>query len=177
MEHNFSEVIFTTLCACLGLLEDSNEAARMIIPAYQEPENAAQAPRGRDLVYYYVMPEEMPEGSWETQERSEGCPVVNAFPAYTLLVVCYGPHCEENALTIRYFMGLDGAGMPRSILRKAGIWAEASPPAPTVMHEEAGSLWRKRADLVISLRVLERECYFSPQKTIRSIPEVVVHRE
>ena len=38
MIHNLSGVIFETLCACLGLLADSNEASETIIPAYQEPE-------------------------------------------------------------------------------------------------------------------------------------------
>jgi len=74
-------------------------------------------------------------------------------------------------------MNLDGDGMPRSILRKAGIWAEGSPLGPTVFHEEEGSLWRKRADLVFSMRVLGEKRYLSPLNDIREAPEVVLHRE
>ena len=177
MINNLSSVIFETLCACLGLLADSNEASEMIIPAYQEPENGPEVPRKRDVVYYDIVPEQPGEGTWETVEYEETYPVVSGFPAYRLVVVCYGPHCEENAMTIRYFMELDGAGLPRSILRKAGIYAIPSPPLPTILHEETGSLWRKRADLVISIRILEQNRYFSPRSPIQVPPDVVVERE
>ena len=177
MIHNLSGVIFDTLCACLGLLADSSEASEMIIPAYQEPENGPEVPRGRDVVYYDIMPEPPREGTWETVEYTGRCPVVSGFPAFRLLVVCYGPHCEENAMTIRYFLNMDGAGQPRSILRKAGVWAEPSPPQPTILHEETGSLWRKRADLAISIRILDQSRYSSPQNPIRVPPEITIRRE
>ena len=175
MIHNLSGVIFETLCACLGLLADSNEASEMIIPAYQEPENRPEVPRKRDVIYYDIAPEQPREGTWETVEYDGEYPVVSGFPAYKLIVVCYGPHCEENAMTIRYFMDLDGAGLPRSILRKAGIYAIPSPPLPTILHEETGSLWRKRADLVISLRILDQNRYFSPQSPIQSPLPIIFH--
>jgi hypothetical protein len=175
MIHNLSTVIFDTLCSCLGLAADSAEASAMIIPAYQDPEPAPQPPRSRDLVYYDLSPEPPREGAWETLEYTGRCPLVSAFPAYRLLVVCYGPHCEENAMTIRYFLNLDGAGFPRSILRKAGVWPEPSPPLPTILHEETGSLWRKRADLAITLRILDQSRYPSPQNAIRTPPPVIFH--
>ena len=78
-------------------------------------------------------------------------------------------------MTIRYFMDLDGAGLPRSILRKAGVWPVPSPPFPTILHEETGSLWRKRADLSITLRVLDRSRYSTPQSPIQTPPPVIIH--
>ena len=177
MNLNLNDVIFSVLCACMGVLEDSAEAAEMIIPAYQEPEMAVRAPRKRDVVYYDVEPDVPREGNWETVDLSGERPAVSGFLAFKLIVVCYGPHCVENAHTIRYFMNLDGDGMPRSIMRKAGIWVEGSPLGPTVLHEEEGSLWRKRADLVFSMRVLGEKRYLSPLSDIREVPEVVLHRE
>ena len=47
---------------------------------------------------------------------------------------------------IRSFLYLDGAGLPRQILRKAGIYPVPDPPVPHLLYEPEGSLWRRRAD-------------------------------
>ena len=96
---------------------------------------------------------------------------------YNLVIVCYGPACEEYARRIRHMFYLDGRFFPRQILRDAGIFPVPDPPQPSLLHEEEGSLWRKRADLVISIRILERNRYYLPQSPIQSAPEVVLHRE
>ena len=99
-----------------------------------------------------------------------------AFLAYQLLVICYGPGCEANARKIRSFLYLDGAGLPRQILRKAGIYPVPEPQAVQVMYEPEGSLWRKRADVVISLRIRETMVYSASRNTITSAPAVVIYR-
>ena len=50
-------------------------------------------------------------------------------------------------------MNPDGSGYPRSILRKAGLYPLPQPPMPVLIYEEEGALFRRRADLAISLRV------------------------
>lgn len=70
---------------------------------------------------------------------------------------------------------LDGAGFPRRILRAAGIFPVPDPPQPSLLHEEEGSLWRKRADLSISLRVKDEQRAQS-RGSIRSTPAVVFRK-
>ena len=94
---------------------------------------------------------------------------------YQLIIVCYGPASEEYALRIRSMLYLDGAGFPRRILREAGIYPVPDPPQPALLHEEEGSLWRKRADLTISLRIRdERE---GPVRgSVNSPPAIVLKK-
>ena len=66
---------------------------------------------------------------------------------------------------------LDGSGFPRRILREAGIYPVPDPPQPSILYEEEGSLWRKRADLTISLRV-QFETQALSRGSIQSAPAV-----
>ena len=93
---------------------------------------------------------------------------------YQLIIVCYGPACEEYALRIRSVLYLDGSGFPRRILRSAGIFPVPDPPQPSVLYEEEGSLWRKRADLTVSLRVLEERRGLAGG-SIKTAPAVIFH--
>ncbi|QTE70202.1 hypothetical protein JRC49_10360 [Clostridiales bacterium FE2011] len=94
---------------------------------------------------------------------------------YQLIIVCYGPDAEEYALRIRSMLYLDGSGFPRRILREAGIYPVPDPPQPAILYEEEGSLWRKRADLTISLRV--QYAIQAPERnSIMFPPAVLVHR-
>ena len=70
---------------------------------------------------------------------------------------------------------LDGPGFPRQILRAAGIYPIPDPPQPQLLHEEEGSLWRKRADLTIELRVRE-ELQGQARSSINTVPAVIIHR-
>ena len=177
-----SDAIYRALCACFGLLPSSLQASVLIREAYQEPENAPRLPRNTDVIYYSFAPdpaaaEAPPAYDAEAFAQSSQMPVVSAFSAWTLTAVCYGPHALINARKIRAFLFVDGAGFPRSILRKAGIRPVPDPPEPMLLHEPEGSLWRKRADLTISLRAEERQVYSSPGNVIAVPPAVMVHTE
>ena len=70
---------------------------------------------------------------------------------------------------------LDGSGFPRQILREAGIYPIPDPPPPSILYEEEGSLWRRRADLTISLRVREEQ-RSSARGSITTAPAVIIRR-
>ena len=59
------------------------------------------------------------------------------------------------------FLFLDGKGMPRQILRETGIFPVSNGYGPEVIYEESGKVWRKRADLVVPVRVRVNEEYGS----------------
>ena len=81
----------------------------------------------------------------------------------------------ENARKIRAFLFLDGSGLPRSILRKAGIRPVPDPPEPLALHEPEGSLWRLRADLTVSLRMEEKLTHPAGRYAVAAAPAVVIH--
>ena len=70
---------------------------------------------------------------------------------------------------------LDGSGFPRQILRNAGIFPVPDPPQLALLHEEEGSLWRKRADLTIQLRVRDEQTAQS-RNAITTAPAVILRR-
>ena len=158
----FHTAVFDALCACLNLSRSSREAASLIHEAYAEPENAPRPPRNRNVIYWTVMQDSSADPVPTAVNASEGnrgshIPVVSTTLKYLLIIGCYGPACEENALRIRSMLYLDGSGFPRKILRDAGIFPVPDPPQPSLLHEEEGSLWRKRADLTVSLRVADEQ--------------------
>lgn len=155
---NNSTIIFDALCACLNLSGSSAEAIALIHEAYAEPENVPRPPRNRNVIYWTLLQD--PSSDPVSTEYSSGdgtgrnhVPVVCTTLKYQLIIVCYGPACKEYALRIRHMLFLDGSGFPRKILRDAGIFPVPDPPQPSLLYEEEGSLWRKRADLTVSLRV------------------------
>ncbi len=159
-----NETIYQALCACFGLSPSSAEASVLIREAYQEPENAPRPPRNTDVIYYSIAPdtaaqEAPPAYSSENPVQGFHSAAVSSFTAWTLQVACYGPHALTNARKIRAFLFMDGSGMPRNILRQAGLYPVPDPPEPMLLHEPEGSLWRKRADLTVSLRVEEKETH------------------
>ena len=168
--------IFDAFCTCLGLERDSREAAALIHEAYAEPENAPRPPRNRNVIYWTLMqdPASDPVSTvYQTAAAGTGknSVVVYTTLKYQLIIVCYGPDAEEYALRIRSMLYLDGPGFPRRILREAGIYPVPDPPQPALLHEEEGSLWRKRADLTISLRIqYETQAQF--RGAIQSAPAV-----
>ena len=153
--------VFDALCACLDLDPDSREAAALIHEAYAEPENVPRPSRNRNIIYWTVRQDPLSDPV-STAYNAEGsgsshAPIVYTTLKYQLVIVCYGPASEEYAWRIRSMLYLDGSGFPRRILRDAGIFPIPDPPQPALLHEEEGSLWRKRADLVISLRVRQED--------------------
>ena len=156
----FHTAIFDALCACLDL--SAEEGIKLIHEAYADPENAPRPPRNRNIIYWTALQDASPDPvSVEyTPGNAAGgshVPLVFTTLKYQLVIVCYGPACEENAMRIRSMLYLDGAGFPRKILRDAGIYPVPDPPQPVLLHEEEGSLWRKRADLSIQIRVRDEQ--------------------
>jgi len=173
-----NETIFKALCACLGLSPSSEQALALIRQAYTEPENSPQPARNADVIYWSLSPEQGNDpASYNETAAGSGShkPTVHRFLAYQLLVVCYGPSCENYARKIRAFLYIDGVNLPRGILRKAGIYPVPDPPAPQRLYEPEGSLWRRRADLIISLWVKETLIYSVSRNAITSAPAVIVH--
>ena len=156
----FHTAIFDALCACLDL--SAEEGIKLIHEAYAEPENVPRPPRNRNVIYWTVLQDLStdPVSVEYTSGNAAGgshVPLVSTTLKYQLVIVCYGPACEENAMCIRSMLYLDGAGFPRQILRAAGIYPVPDPPQPVLLHEEEGSLWRKRADLTIQIRVRDEQ--------------------
>ena len=175
-------IIYQALCTCLGLPSSSAQASALIREAYQEPENAPRPPRSTDVIYYSVVPDTVaaePPAAYAAENTASAShtPAVSSFSAWTLQVICYGPHALTNARKIRAFLFVDGPGFRRSILRKAGLYPVPDPPEPVLLHEPEGSLWRKRADLIVSLRAEEKETHPARRGAVTVAPAVVIHGE
>ena len=172
----FHTAIFDALCACLNLTEE--EGVRLIHEAYAEPENVPRPARNKNVIYWTVL-QDLSADPVSTVYHPEGgagrnTPVVYTTLKYRLIIVCYGPASEAYAQRIRHMLFLDGAGFPRRILRNAGIFPVPDPPQPVLLYEEEGSLWRKRADLTISLRVRDEQ-RAQARGSINSTPAVIIH--
>ena len=168
--------IFDAFCACLGLGRNSREAAALIHEAYAEPENAPKLPRNRNVIYWTLLQDPASDPvstAYNPEPAGTGRNSVTVYTTlkYQLIIVCYGPDAEEYALRISSMLYLDGSGFPRRILREAGIYPVPDPPQPAILYEEEGSLWRKRADLTISLRV-QFETQALSRGSIQSAPAV-----
>ncbi|MBR2660581.1 MAG: hypothetical protein IKE15_04185 [Clostridia bacterium] len=178
---SFHTVIFDALCACLNLDKSSADAIALIHEAYAEPENVPRPPRNRNVIYWTVL-QDLSADPVSTEYNAGNSTAGTHFPIvcttlkYQLIIVCYGPAAEEYAHRIRSMLYLDGAGFPRQILRFAGIFPVPDPPQPSLLHEEEGSLWRRRADLTISLRV-RCEQAAPARNSIRPAPAVVIFRQ
>ena len=176
---SFHTAIFDALCACLGLDKTSAAAVALIHEAYAEPENVPRPGRNKNVVYWSVLQEPgtvVPE-AYNAEAGASGThtPIVYSTLKYQLVIVCYGPACEAYASRIRSILFLDGAGFPRRILRNAGIFPVPDPPQPSLLYEEEGSLWRKRADLTVSLRVRDEQR--GPARgSITTAPAVIIRR-
>ena len=131
------------------------------------------------MIYWTVLQEPGPEipAAYTAEGGGAGrhTPVVYTTLKYQLIIVCYGPACEAYASRIRSMLFLDGSGFPRRILRSAGIFPVPDPPQPVLLHEEEGSLWRRRADLTVSLRVREEQ-RGTARQSITTAPAVVIRR-
>ena len=172
--------VYDALCACLNLDKTGSEATALIHEAYAEPENVPRPPRNRNVIYWTVLQDPSPDPAAVSVNAESGgagrnTPVVYTTLKYQLIIVCYGPACEEYAQRIRSMLYLDGAGFPRQILRAAGIYPVPDPPQPALLHEEEGSIWRKRADLTIQLRVRDEQ-RSSARGSIQSAPAVILHK-
>ena len=169
----------SALCACFSLAPSSDAALSFLREAYTEPENAPRPARTADVCYWSLSPDYGADpASYNAEAAASGShtPAVQRFLPFRLLLVCYGPGAEANAEKARSFLFLDGAGFPRQVLRRAGIYPVPDPPPVQLLFEPEGSLWRRRADLSVSLRILDTVVYENRRNTIRSAPAVVIHR-
>lgn len=176
----FKAAIYQALCSCLALSPDSDTAKSIIREAYTEPENSPRPARTVDVIYWSASPDSgiADPVQYVNDAQLSGffkAGVMRALP-YDLTIVCYGPGCVGNAHRIRSFFFLDGAGMPRRILRLAGIFPVPDPPAPTYLFEPEGSLWRNRADLSISVLVCDKAVYAPQQQAVSVPPSVTIIR-
>ena len=173
--------IFQSLCACLELSPSSAEASAMIRPFPNDPENPPPPSRSTNIIYYDILPESAPDAGYQTFTAEDPTittakPAVSSFLPYQLILICYGPACEQNVMKIRSFLYLDGSGYPRSILRKAGIYPLPCPPMPILIDEQEGNLLRRRADLTISLRVSNTQTRTGRRYGITDLPSVILSR-
>ena len=173
--------LFRALCACLEVSPLADSSSALIRRAYQDPEPAPEVPRTQNVIYYDLIPETAPDAGYttctnENPQASGAYPAVSSFLPYRLVIVCYGPDCEKNALKIRSFLYLDGNGYPRGILRKAGIYPVPRPPMPVLIREETGGLFRLRADLEIRLRIRETLTRSNRRFTISQAPAVILKK-
>ena len=173
--------IFDAFCACLGLKRDSREAAALIHEAYAEPENAPRPPRNRNVIYWTLLQDPAFDPvsiAYNPEPAGAGRNSVTVYTTlkYQLIIVCYGPDAEEYALRIRSMLYLDGSGFPRRILREAGIYPVPRPPQPVILHAEEASLWRRRADLTISLRVKDTLQRTGRRFSISDPPAIILTR-
>ena len=175
----FHTAIFDAICASVNLTEE--EGINLIHEAYAEPENVPRPPRNRNVIYWTVLQDPSPDpvsAVYSAAAAAPGThiPTVCTTLKYQLVIVCYGPDCEEYARRIRHMFYLDGRFFPRQILRNAGIFPVPDPPQPQLLHEEEGSLWRKRADLTIRLRVRDEQTA-QVRNAITTAPAVLIRRD
>ena len=174
----FHTAVFDALCACLNL--SAAEGIKLIHEAYAEPENVPRPARTKNVIYWTVLQDltsDPVSTVWNAETGTAGThlPTVCTTVKYNLVIVCYGPACEEYASRIRSMLFLDGRGFPRQILRAAGIYPIPDPPQPSILYEEEGSLWRKRADLTIQLRVRDEQ-RAQARSSITTAPAVIIRR-
>ena len=167
------------ICACFGIESDSAEALSLVREAYTEPENTPRPARNTDVIYWYLSPEYgQPPPAYNVAGELNGShtPLVTQTLFYRLLVVCYGPYCESYSQRIRALFFVDGKGFPREILRKAGVFPVPDPPPVEKLYEPEGSLWRHRADLSITLQVVDTITSPNRRGAIETPPAVIINR-
>ena len=179
-DSSFKEAVFKALCACFNLNPSSSDAKSFIREAYKEPENNPRPARTTDVLYWSVDADESIDdnASYNEEATTTGNhkTAVHRNLPYRLQVVVYGSNCVSNAHKVRSYFFLDGNNMPRSILRKAGIFPVPNPPKPTYLFEPEGSLWRRRVDQLIELLVADKSLYSAQANSIQVVPAVIINR-
>ena len=176
-DSTFKTTIRQALCACLNLSPTSPEASARILRSYASPP-PPQSPRDANLCFFDLSPD--PHAPMLTEHAVlRGVHAIYRFIPYTLTLVFYGPSSETDALRVRDNFFVDGAAHPLSILRKAGIYPIPPTFPPSTLFEQEGSLFRKRTDLILSLRLLDNSDEFPSGSLsadpIVSPPETVIH--
>ena len=176
-EQEVQQAVYQALRAALGL--NANEGSRHLARAYQDSPPVNPGPT-TNVCYYQIVTEAQGKMYTETTVN-ENVPCAFEFVPGRLILVFYGPMCERWAHRCQEFLFLDGNGMPRQILREAGIFPVPAMMTPSVLYEENGKTWRKRADLVVPVRIRVNEEYGSVISgeatevgTITEAPEIIM---
>jgi len=172
----YDRAVFRALRAALGM--NAEEGNRHLVRAYQDSPPVNPGPE-MNVCYYQIVTEAQGKGYSETAVEGNVPSVFEFFPG-RLEMVFYGPDSERWARRCMEFLFLDGKGMPRQILREVGIFPVPNWYGPEVVYEESGKVWRKRADLVVPVRVRVNEKYGSVVSgertetgTVNEVPTIV----
>ena len=169
-DHSLNHAVFQALRIALTLSPE--EASAHIFRAYTDAPPAEPLP-SETVCYYHLRTDPNAPELYEVILES-GTPIVSSFFPSSLILVFYGPDCEAWAHRAQHFLFQDGAGEPRQLLRAASLFPVPSSRPPTILYEETGKTFRKRADLVIPMRLLSNEPY-KLVPTVESPPDVSVH--
>lgn len=171
-------VLFQALRAALGLTEE--EGNRYLFRAWAEVP-AVEPGRDVNVCYFHLRTDPIPMPPQEEHVLDSIAQITSFIPAQ-LILIFYGPDCEAWAHRCHACLFLDGEGMPRKILRAAGIYPIPNPQPPAIVFEEQGATFRKRADLTISLRLRDELPYGSALiaepiqiNTVTDPPQVRIH--
>ena len=161
---SYYPILYEVLTAC--------DSSATFIRAFQPVGTVPQPPRDKDVCYFDLAPVRAPDHRYTTVDRSH-----SANDLYTrtvpvaLKLYFYGPNAEDHAYRVRTVLFTDAV---KSRLRQNGIVPIPSPEEPVSLPEIEGTMWRKRCDLTISLRVLQT---FTVEGTAVTVPpELYTHQ-
>lgn len=178
-EEAINRAVFNALAVSLNMNPESNDASKMIIrswSAHQPP----QADRDTDLVFFDLAPDQLAPMFTE-RSLVNHINAVYRFIPFHLTLIFYGSRCGTLAFHVRENIFVDGTSKPLSILRKAGIYPQPARHTPTVVYEEEDGFYRKRADLVLPVWVLDNSDTVAEgaieADMIDKAPDIVIERK
>ncbi len=178
-EETVNRAVFQAIAISLDLFPKSNDALRMIIRSWGEHQ-PPQDNREANLVFYDLAPDET-AGMYTERTVIDHFNAVYRFMPFQLSLVIYGPRSLSFALRVRDNMYVDGNSKPLGILRRAGIYPQPARHPPSVTYEDEDGLYRKRADLILPVWILDnsdkKESGALEAVPISDVPEVVMHRQ
>ena len=173
--------LFRALAVSLSLDPASPEASSGILRAYAAPP-PPESSRQRDLCFYFLVPDPSAPLYMERKPNA-GRNSVYAFTPCRLTLVLYGPSAPSRAHLILANLFADGHSNPLSLLRRAGIYPVPPAHPPSVLWEEQDSLYRLRADVTLTVYLLDNSDDTSqhpvppdlPAAPVEVPPDIVVH--
>ena len=161
---SYYSILYDALSAC--------GSSVAYIRAFQPDGTIPQPPRDKDVCYFDLSPVRAPDPKYTTVDRSHP---VNDFYTRTvpvsLKLYFYGPNAEDHAYRVRTMFFSDAV---KSTLRKNGIVPVPEPEEPVSLPEIEGTMWRKRCDLTISLRLLQS--FTAEGSSVLVPPELDINR-
>ena len=158
------------------------EADLSLFRSYADPP-PVNPPLSRNVCYYDLQTDPQAPQLQE-KENISGASGYFSFIPCRLNLVFYGPSCESWAHRCRLFLFQDGHGLPLSILRAAGLFPVPYPRPPAILYEELAKTHRKRADLVVDVRLADHfsrgsadESVPVPDDLIKIPPVIILHPE